>query len=158
VELFRGYSSDGKVIGMHSGKQNIRVGPLPLDKLPLVQVMEDLFQHWAAYLALMVEAASVLFIAIGTLEAIWMLVRLPREGRRKAVWVRFGVWLLLSLEFQVGADIIRTAISPTWTQIGQLGAIAVIRTFLNYFLEADMDIYKDPGKRAEGPLPADKAA
>jgi uncharacterized membrane protein len=109
-------------------------------------------------LALMVEAASVLFITIGTLEAVWMLLRLPREGRRKAVWVRFGVWLLLSLEFQLGADIIRTAISPTWTQIGQLGAIAVIRTFLNHFLEEDLDKYKASGKQGAAQLPGEEAA
>ena len=120
--------------------------------------MEDLFHRWAAYLALMVEASSVLFITIGTLEAVWMLAKLPREGRRRAVWVRFGVWLLLSLEFQLGADIIRTAISPTWTQIGQLGAIAVIRTFLNHFLEKDLDKYKDSDKRVAVPFPTDKAA
>jgi uncharacterized membrane protein len=72
------------------------------------------------------------------------------------VWVRFGVWLLLSLEFQLGADIIRTAISPTWTQIGQLGAIAVIRTFLNHFLEKDLEKYKVAGERLEPP--ADRAA
>ena len=64
----------------------------------------------------------------------------------KAVWMRFGVWLLLSLEFQLGADIIRTAISPTWTQIGQLGVIAVIRTFLNHFLEKDFDRFSAPAR------------
>jgi uncharacterized membrane protein len=120
--------------------------------------MEELFQRWAAHLALMVEAASVIFIATGTVEALWMLIRLPREGRRKSVWARFGVWLLLSLEFQVGADIIRTAISPTWTQIGQLGAIAVIRTFLNHFLEQDLEKYKAAGERVAAPAPAPKAA
>ena len=33
---------------------------------------------------------------------------------------------------------VRSAISPTWTAIGQLGAIAAIRTALNYFLERDI--------------------
>lgn len=117
--------------------------------------MEELFQRWAAHLALVVEALSALFIAIGVLEGVWLLITSPREGRRKAVWLRFGVWLLLSLEFQVGADIIRTAISPTWSQIGQLGAIAVIRTFLNHFLEEDLEKYKGPRNRE---VPADKAA
>ena len=120
--------------------------------------MEDLFQGWASHLALVVEALSVLFIAIGALEAVWMLLKLPREGRRRVVWGRFGVWLLLSLEFQLGADIIRTAISPSWTQIGQLGAIAVIRTFLNHFLEKDIEEFKVTGGRLEVPPSADKAA
>jgi len=43
-------------------------------------------------------------------------------------------YLALALEFELGADILSTAISPSWDQIGKLGAIAVIRTGLNYFL------------------------
>lgn len=111
--------------------------------------MEGLFQHWASYLALMVEGLAVVFIAIGAIEAVWMMIKTSREGRRKSVWVRFGVWLLLALEFELGADIIRTAISPTWTQIGQLGAIAVIRTFLNHFLEEDLEKYNITAGQAE---------
>ena len=49
------------------------------------------------------------------------------------------MWLLLGLEFELAADIIRSVISPTWKDIGELGAIAVIRTFLNYFLEKDLE-------------------
>src|SRR5262245_17755549 len=119
--------------------------------------MEELFRHWAAYLALMVEALAVIFIAAGALEAVWMMLTTPREGRRKAVWSRFGVWLLLGLEFELGADIIRTAISPTWTQIGQLAAIAVIRTFLNYFLEQDLETYRETPAQ-EVPPSANEAA
>ena len=61
------------------------------------------------------------------------------HGERKVVWRRFGVWLLLGLEFELAADIIGSIVSPTWQDIGELGAIAVIRTFLNYFLEKDLD-------------------
>jgi uncharacterized membrane protein len=118
-------------------------------------IVEELFQRWAGHLALFVEAFSALLIAIGVIEGVWMLVTSPREGRRKAVWRRFAVWLLLGLEFQLGADIVRTAISPTWTQIGQLGAIAVIRTFLNHFLEKDLEKYRSAG---EGSLPPARAA
>lgn len=46
--------------------------------------------------------------------------------------------LALALEFELGADILGTAISPTWDQIGKLGAVAVIRTGLNYFLSMEM--------------------
>ena len=45
----------------------------------------------------------------------------------------------LGLEFELAADVIGSVISPTWMDIGELGAIAVIRTFLNYFLEQDLD-------------------
>ena len=119
--------------------------------------MEDLFRRGAAYIALMVEALAVIFIALGAIEAVRMMLKFPRQGSRKAIWVRFGVWLLLGLEFELGADIIRTAISPTWTQIGQLGAIAVIRTFLNYFLEEDLEKYEITAGRVES-APAEQNA
>ena len=116
--------------------------------------MEQLFQRGASYLALLIEALAVIFIAVGAIEAVWLMLKSPHGGRRKAVWVRFGVWLLLGLEFELGADIIRTAISPTWTQIGQLASIAVIRTFLNHFLEEDLEKYEV----SDDDTPMEKAA
>ncbi|HEX8734909.1 MAG TPA: DUF1622 domain-containing protein, partial [Pyrinomonadaceae bacterium] len=50
-----------------------------------------------------------------------------------------GKYLALALEFQVGADILSTAIAPTWEQIGKLAAIAAIRTLLNYFLSKELE-------------------
>lgn len=44
-----------------------------------------------------------------------------------------GVSLLLA------ADLVDTAIAPSWDQIGQLAAIAAIRTGLGFFLERDID-------------------
>ena len=61
-------------------------------------------------------------------------------GWRKGIFVRLGVWLLLGLQFALAADIVRSVISPTWN--GQLAAIAVIRTFLNHFLEKDLDEFE----------------
>jgi uncharacterized membrane protein len=66
----------------------------------------------------------------------------PSCGSAEGSWLCFGVWLLLGLEFELAADIIRTVISPTWIQMGQLATIAVIRTFLNYFLERDLEKYE----------------
>ena len=60
------------------------------------------------------------------------------HGERKAIWHRYGMWLLLGLEFELAADIIRTVVSPSWQDLGELGAIAVIRTFINFFLEKDL--------------------
>lgn len=48
-------------------------------------------------------------------------------------------YLAVGLELQLGADILSTAIAPSWDQIGKLGAIAVIRTGLNYFLTKEME-------------------
>jgi uncharacterized membrane protein len=113
--------------------------------------MEEFFQLFASYIALGMEGIAVLFIAAGAVEALVGLAR-PNSDRvrpvvrKKEVWVRFGVWLLLGLEFELAADIVRTAIAPTWTQVGQLATIAVIRTFLNYFLEKDIEKYAERGR------------
>jgi|SRR5262249_6530116 len=112
---------------------------------------EETFRGIAAVAALAVEVGAVLLIAFGAIEG--FLHALPRflPGRRevvhrKEIWVQFAVWLLLGLEFELAADVIRSAISPTWTAIGQLGAIAAIRTFLNYFLEQDIAGYREGTK------------
>jgi uncharacterized membrane protein len=104
--------------------------------------MEETFHGIAANIALFVEAAAVLITAVGALETFVSLIRLSftaAHGVRKQAWRRFGMWLLLALEFELAADIIRSVIAPTWQEIGELGAIAVIRTFLNYFLEKDLE-------------------
>ena len=87
---------------------------------------------------------AVLVVTYGACEALLRLIPVAAapsapHGVRKAVWRRFGTWLLLGLEFALAADIIATVVSPTWDDIGELGAIAVIRTFLNYFLERDLE-------------------
>lgn len=50
----------------------------------------------------------------------------------------FGGWLIVALEFQLAADIVGTIVSPTSQHLIELGAIAVIRTFLNYFLSKEL--------------------
>jgi uncharacterized membrane protein len=106
--------------------------------------MEEFIATFAGIAALLIEGAAVAIVSFGALEAAVGTARLivtrgTSHGERKAVWRRFGMWLLLGLEFELAADIIGSVISPTWEQVAQLGAIAVIRTFLNYFLEKDLD-------------------
>ncbi len=100
--------------------------------------MEQLFKTFARYVALGVEAAALL-IVVGAVEALVHVLspafaKQTSPGIRKEAWVRFAVWLLLGLEFELAADIIRTAISPMWTDIGQLGAIATITHRAELFL------------------------
>ncbi len=111
--------------------------------------MEELFKEIAGRIALGVEAAAALIIAYGAGEGLVGLFRPLRDSQligMKRVWHRFGLWLILGLEFMLAADIVRTTISPTWGQIGQLAAIAVIRTFLNFFLERDVEKYAEPAR------------
>ena len=119
--------------------------------------MEELFKSWAGAIALSIEAGAVLIIALGAAEALartfWRLVSSAKGVQgRKEIWVRFAIWLLLGLEFELAADVVRSAIAPTWTAIGQLGAIAAIRTALNYFLERDISEFS--GEQASASTPA----
>ena len=114
--------------------------------------MDALFTEIAGTASLVIEAMAVLVVAFGAAEAFFGLVGLvarPAAGHgvRKAIWRRFGTWLLLGLEFALAADIIASVLSPTWADIGQLGAIAAIRTFLNYFLEQDLEKANEPEAR-----------
>lgn len=106
--------------------------------------MEEIFKDFAAAIATFLEATAVVLIAIGAVESIyrfisnWFVTK-KTESIRRIIWLNFAQWILLGLEFTLAADIVKTAIAPTWTSIGQLSAIAVMRTFLSYFLERDLD-------------------
>jgi uncharacterized membrane protein len=86
----------------------------------------------------MVEAAGAIVIFVGAVIAFgrFLLVSFRREGMAPFAPVRLdlGRFLALGLEFQLAADILRTAITPSFTQLAQLAAIAAIRTVLNFFL------------------------
>jgi len=106
--------------------------------------MEDTFRTFASYVGLMLEGLTVLMVAIGAIEAVYRLVagailRRSTTFDRRAIWLRFAVWILLALEFALGADIVRSAVAPTWQDIGKLGVIALIRTGLGFFLSKDLD-------------------
>jgi uncharacterized membrane protein len=125
--------------------------------------MLDLFKEIAGYVALGVEVAAIFIVAYGAVEAFYgsirsVVGRRPKIGQRKEVWLHFGMWLLLGLEFELAADIVRTAISPTWNEIGQLAAIGFIRTFLNFFLEKDLERYEPAKDETQLTSPGDMAA
>lgn len=61
-----------------------------------------------------------------------------QQANFNAIRLSLSRYLALALEFQLGADILSTAIAPSWQEIGKLGAIAFIRTGLNYFLSREM--------------------
>jgi uncharacterized membrane protein len=93
------------------------------------------------WLKLGVEMVGAVIIALGILSAGWLLVKALSKGQTAdftAIRLTLARYLALALEFQLGADILSTAISPTWEQLGKLGAIAIIRTALNYFLSREM--------------------
>ena len=56
--------------------------------------------------------------------------------------IEFGSSVAMSLELLLAADVLATAVAPSWNDIGQLAAIAIIRTLLNYFLERELSSSK----------------
>jgi uncharacterized membrane protein len=104
----------------------------------------DLIKDWTTYLAVFIEATAGVLVGLAaveaTLRALPLFVsRTAPPDAKEQVRLRLGRWLALALEFELAADILRTAIAPTWNEIGQLAAIIVLRTALNYFLQAEID-------------------
>jgi uncharacterized membrane protein len=90
----------------------------------------------------MLNLAALLVAASGSIEALVSLPRLFRRSTREAdqriAWLRFGRWLVAALTFQLASDIVDSAVTRSWQEIGRLAAIAGVRTFLNYFLDRDL--------------------
>ena len=93
------------------------------------------------WLRLGVETTGALIVALGVIIALRGLVAMMfsrRPADFNAIRLVLARYLALALEFQLGADILSTAVEPSPKQIAQLGAIAIIRTALNYFLSLEM--------------------
>ena len=90
------------------------------------------------WLRLGIEAIGGIIIAVGVLMAARELIRIGFRADFNPIRLSLARYLALALEFQLGADILSTAVAPSWDHIGKLGAIAVIRTGLNYFLTYEL--------------------
>ncbi len=105
---------------------------------------EEIVRAAVGWLRLSVEAIGATIIAAGILAALIELTRVmirpaSSEHDFHAVRLRLARFLALALEFQLAADILSTAVAPSWEAIGKLAAIAVIRTALNFFLMREME-------------------
>ena len=111
-------------------------------------------QSAVEWLRLVIESIGTLVIAVGVVVALGLLLKSLRSERETdftTVRLALARHLTLALEFQLAADILSTAIAPTWEQIGKLAAIAVIRTALNYFLMLEMRGERARADRAPPP-------
>lgn len=126
--------------------------------------MMDLLKQITLWLASGTEAAAAVVIALAALEATLRALALffrrsttePSDRNRgshdtkEEIRLKLGRWLALSLEFALAADILRTAVAPTWDEIGKLAAIAVLRTALNFFLQREIDGAQARQERSAG--------
>jgi len=85
-----------------------------------------------------IGAAVIFYGAIVTIVRYVLSAVGVRHTSYEEIRLTLGRHLALGLEFQLGSDILGTAVSPSYSEIGKLGAIAAIRTVLNYFLQREL--------------------
>jgi uncharacterized membrane protein len=119
-----------------------------VDCLPLVRggfnitAVEEYLITAVDYLRLLIEAIGAAVVGFGSVAAaVRLLLTLLgiRDYSNTEIRLFLGRYLALGLEFQIGADILSTAVAPTFDDVLLLGAIVVIRTVLNYFLTKDLE-------------------
>ena len=101
-----------------------------------------------------IDWLALIVIVMGTLDCflrgVWTMISSSAGHKEANVWLRLGRWLIAGLTFQLAADVVATAITTSWEEVGRLAAIAAIRTFLNFFLERDLaEVRERPADRRD---------
>ncbi|MDO4245487.1 MAG: DUF1622 domain-containing protein [Deinococcus sp.] len=123
----------------------------------MLETLEHFVRLGAMNVARLAELSAVLIIAVAVLEGLWRSARIfARRDRapdeiKESLRLQLGRWLAISLEFLLAADILLTAIAPTWDDIGKLGAIAFLRTALNFFLQKEIEAHERQHGRTTHP-------
>ena len=118
--------------------------------------MEGLLKSLSGQVIVAIDALALIVIVVGTVEVTINAARVafthqPNHALR-AAWLRYVRWLVAALTLQLAADIVETSIRTSWVAIARVGAIALIRTFLNFFLDTDVtDIRRRQLKRTPSP-------
>ncbi|CAG0947123.1 hypothetical protein ANRL1_03703 [Anaerolineae bacterium] len=104
--------------------------------------------HWLdvaiGYVAVVGDVAATLVIGIAVVRELIAYARVLRQSApaqaeaHETIRLRLGRALVLGLEFTVASDILATVVSPTRDELIDLGAIILLRSLLNYFLEREM--------------------
>lgn len=103
---------------------------------------ETTIQHVVFLLVRVVESAAALVIFAGAVVALARFIYRALVVRRAKAFVAIRLdlarFLALGLEFQLASDLLRTAVAPSFEEIGKLAAVAAIRTALNFFLASEI--------------------
>lgn len=110
--------------------------------------MEEIAKTITIYISHTLEIVSAVVIGLAAIKLLYSffeyllikqsLNKPPLWGGLEGLRMTFGSAVAVSLELLLGADVLATAVAPSWDDIGKLAAIAVLRTGLNYFLEKEL--------------------
>ena len=102
--------------------------------------MEEMAKEITINISHAVEILAALIIGVAVIKTLLYYFSLLKTSKisKEEIRVQFGSSVAVSLELLLGADVLATAVAPSWDDIGKLAAIAVIRTLLNYFLEREL--------------------
>ena len=106
--------------------------------------MESLLHVLANGVTLALQAIAIVIVVLGSARAVLGIMRgafvsRPQASDQRAEWLDYARWLVAALTFQLAADIVATSFAPTWDELGRLVVVAVVRTFLSYFLDREME-------------------
>ena len=113
--------------------------------------MMEFTKHTTVYVSHVLEILAAIIIALAVLRIIFQMyllaARKPGMSHEK-IRIQFGTSVAVALELLLGADVLATAVTPSWNDIGQLASIAIIRTALNYFLARELKVIVSAGLNA----------
>lgn len=104
--------------------------------------MEETLNQILDYVTYAIEAIGALVIVLSAgRTAIRYVINYfrPEEVDISTLRLSLGQSMVMALEFQVAADILKTALSPSWNDIILLAALIGLRTLLNYLLEQELE-------------------
>ncbi len=122
--------------------------------MELIDFLESNLTIIARLIEIVLEFIAIFCVLLGLFKAFQQVHHDRRIHQKRSsspylkLRLRFGFCLALALEFQLGADIVSTAVSPNFRSLGQLGIIALIRTFLNFFLNKELAAEYEMQKQA----------
>ncbi|MFH1533554.1 MAG: DUF1622 domain-containing protein [Nitrospirota bacterium] len=113
----------------------------------VLESLDLILQEVVHYISIFFDSAGVLAVTWGGIAALIYLLsgffsKKTKKNQQYYMYKSRKVFMtkiVLALEFFLAVDVIRTVVKPTWTTLGQLGALVVIRTALTYFLSKELE-------------------
>lgn len=103
---------------------------------------EEFLRTIVSHLVRFTEAGAAVVIfsgaVFGFFQYVYLCIIKKQTESFSRVRLGLGRFLALGLEFQLASDLLRTAVAPSFEEIGKLAAVAAIRTALNYFLSQEI--------------------